>query len=213
MIIITTWRGLWTFISFTYYKEVYRLEFKNEVNCSYPMKLALSVLFFKFLKLDIFLFTFQMLSPFLVSPLKTPIPSSVSLFTNPLTLASWLWHYLILGHRNFTGPRASPPIDDQLGHPLLHMQLEPQVPPCVFFGWWFSPRELWRYWLVHIVAPPMGHQTSSPLWVLSLAPSLVTPCSNQWMAVSIHFGICQALSASIHNSVWFWWLFMGWIPR
>jgi hypothetical protein len=25
------------------------------------------------------------------------------------------------------GPRASPPIDDQLGHPLLHMQLEPQT--------------------------------------------------------------------------------------
>jgi hypothetical protein len=24
------------------------------------------------------------------------------------------------------------------------MQLEPWVPPCVFFGWWFSPWELWR---------------------------------------------------------------------
>jgi hypothetical protein len=31
------------------------------------------------------------------------------------------------------------------------MQLEPQVPPCVFFDWWFSPRELWGYWLVHIM--------------------------------------------------------------
>jgi hypothetical protein len=27
------------------------------------------------------------------------------------------------------------------------MQLEPGVPPCVFFGWLFSPRELWRYCL------------------------------------------------------------------
>ena len=26
-------------------------------------------------------------------------------------------------------PRASPPIDDQLVHPLLHIYLEPQVPP------------------------------------------------------------------------------------
>jgi hypothetical protein len=49
------------------------------------------------------------------------------------------------------GPRASPPTDDRLGHLLLHMQLETGVPPYVFFGWWFSPRELWRYWLVHIV--------------------------------------------------------------
>jgi hypothetical protein len=33
------------------------------------------------------------------------------------------------------------------------------VPPCVFFGYWFSLRELWRYWLFHIVVPPMGLQT------------------------------------------------------
>ena len=32
---------------------------------------------------------------------------------------------LTLGHRAFTESRASPPIDEQLGHPLLHMQLEP----------------------------------------------------------------------------------------
>jgi hypothetical protein len=32
----------------------------------------------------------------------------------------------------------------QQGHPLLHTQLEPWVPPCVLFGWWFS---LWGYWL------------------------------------------------------------------
>jgi hypothetical protein len=24
-------------------------------------------------------------------------------------------------HRGFTGPRVSPPIDDRLGHPLLHI--------------------------------------------------------------------------------------------
>jgi hypothetical protein len=41
------------------------------------------------------------------------------------------------------------------------MQLEPQVPPCVFFDWWFSPKELWGYWLVHINVPPMGLQTPS----------------------------------------------------
>jgi hypothetical protein len=52
------------------------------------------------------------------------------------------WHSPTLGQRAFPGPRTSPPIDTQLGHPLLHMQLEPWVPPCVLFGWWFRPWEL-----------------------------------------------------------------------
>ena len=83
-----------------------------------------------------------MLSSFLVSPLKTPSPIPPPLFTNPPTSASLPRHSPTLGHRTFTGPRASPPNDVQQGHLLLHMQLEPQVPPCVLFGWWFSPWEL-----------------------------------------------------------------------
>jgi hypothetical protein len=74
------------------------------------------------------------------------------------------------------------------------MQLEPWVPPCVFFDWWFSPTELWRYWLFHNVDPPMGLQTPSAPWVFSLTHFLGTLCSVQWMAVSIHFCICQALA-------------------
>ena len=37
-----------------------------------------------------------------------------------------------------------------LCHPLLHIQLEPWVPPCVLFGWCFSLRELWGWsgWLI-----------------------------------------------------------------
>jgi hypothetical protein len=46
--------------------------------------------------------------------------------------------------------------------------------PWVLFGWWFSPWELWVYWFVHIVVLPMGLQTPSTPWVLSLAPSLGT---------------------------------------
>ena len=41
---------------------------------------------------------------------------------------------------------------------MLHIQLQPQVPPCVFFDWWFGSKELWGYWLVHIDVPPMGFQ-------------------------------------------------------
>jgi hypothetical protein len=61
-----------------------------------------------------------MLSPFLVSPPKTRYPP----LTNPPTPTSWPRQSPILGHKTLTGPIASPPIDDQLGHPLLHMQLE-----------------------------------------------------------------------------------------
>ena len=61
----------------------------------------------------------------------------------------------------FTRPRASPPIDRRLGHPLLHMQLETQ---------------LWGYWLVHIADPPIGLQTPLAPWVHSLAPSLGALC-------------------------------------
>jgi hypothetical protein len=79
----------------------------------------------------------------------------------------------------FTRPRASPSIDGQLGHPLLHMQIE---------------TEFWGYWLVDIVLPPIELQTTSTPWVLSLAPSLGALCSIQYMTMSIHSCICQALA-------------------
>jgi hypothetical protein len=118
-----------------------------------------------------------MLSPFLVSSPKIPytLPCSP---THPLQLPG-PGIPPILGHRIFARPRASPSIDSQLGHPMLHMQLETLVPPCVLFDWWYSPRDLWGNWLVHIVVPPIGLKTPSDLWVLSLAPSLGTLCCIQ----------------------------------
>jgi hypothetical protein len=47
--------------------------------------------------------------------------------------------------------------------------------------------------LLHIVVPPMGLQTPSAPWVLSLAPPLRTLCSVQWLTENIHICICQAL--------------------
>jgi hypothetical protein len=61
----------------------------------------------------------------MLSP-KSPIPSP-SLLPNPSISLSWPWHSPVLGHMIFTRPRASPPIDGRLGHPLLHMQLETQI--------------------------------------------------------------------------------------
>jgi hypothetical protein len=107
-----------------------------------------------------------------------------------------------LGHRAFTGPRASPPIDVWQGHPLLHMQLESWVPPCILFGWWFSPWELWGYWLVHIVVPSMGLQTPLALSVLSITSPLGTPCSVQWLAVNICLCTCQALAEPFRRQLY-----------
>jgi hypothetical protein len=61
--------------------------------------------------------TFPSFSP------KIPYPPA-ALLPNPPTPASSPWHSPVLGHRIFTRPRASPPIDGLVGHPLLHMQLE-----------------------------------------------------------------------------------------
>ena len=65
---------------------------------------------------------------------KSPIPSSAFL-PKPPTHASWPCHSPV--HIIFARQRASPPIDGQLGHLLLHMQLKTQLGR--------------GYWLVHIV--------------------------------------------------------------
>jgi hypothetical protein len=97
------------------------------------------------------LFIFQMLSPFLGSPPKTPLsphPSPCSP-THPHLLPGTGIHLHWCKGLSFHWclTRSS----------LLHIELEPWVPPsCVLFGWWLSPWELWGYWLVHIVVPPMG---------------------------------------------------------
>jgi hypothetical protein len=84
-------------------------------------------IFLSFFKLlDIFFIYISNVIPFYDFPFKNPLsPSPIILLTNPPTPASWPWHSPILGHKTFTGQRASPPIDDLLGHLLLHMQLEP----------------------------------------------------------------------------------------
>jgi hypothetical protein len=121
---------------------------------------------FNFFKNYIFhLFTFQMLFPFLVSPPKIPYPLSPPPAPQSTHHHSWSWHSPLLRHRFFTGPRASLPIDDRLGHPLLHILLEPQVPPCVFFDLWYSSKELCRYWLVRIDDRSMGLLYPSAPWV------------------------------------------------
>jgi hypothetical protein len=153
-----------------------------------------------------------MLSPFLVSSLESPIhipplPASMRVFPPPTHLpipTSLSWHFPTLGHQAFTGLRTSPFIDARQGHPLLHMWLGPWVIPCVLFGWWFSPWELWGgggIWLVDIVVPSLGLQTTSTLSVLSLTCQLGTPCPVQWFyshnRISLPTNLCTLLYSKI----------------
>ena len=60
----------------------------------------------------------------MLSP-KPPIPFPHSA-PQPTNSTSRPWHSPVLGHMIIARTRASPPIDGQLVHPLLHMQLETQ---------------------------------------------------------------------------------------
>jgi hypothetical protein len=111
----------------------------------------LFVYLFIYLLLDIFFIYIS--NAILKVPYTLPLPCSP---THPLLLPG---PAIPLYWGIFTRPRASPPVDGQLGHPLLHMQLETQ-----FWGGW--------YWLVHIAVPPIGLQTPLAPWVCSIAPSL-----------------------------------------
>jgi hypothetical protein len=141
-----------------------------------------------------------MVSPFLVFPLKPHCPTHFLLLSNPPTHDSLSWHSPILGHQAFSGSKASPPINVQQGHPLLHMEVEPWVPKC---GWSLvGPWELLEYWLVHIVVPSMGLQFHSAPCVLSVASPLRTLCSFQWLAETICLCICQALAEHLRRQLY-----------
>jgi len=89
-----------------------------------------------------------MLSPFPVSP-SGFLPPPVSMRMLPLsanhTLSPHNLAFPYTGAESLhrINRRASPPIDARQGHPLLHLQLESWFPPCVLYGWWFSP---WDYY-------------------------------------------------------------------
>ena len=161
-----------------------------------------------------------MFSPFLVFPPKIPYTLPRRPAPLPTHSHSCLWHSPTLGNRAFTGPRASPPTDDQLGRPLLHMHLALKVPPCVIYDWWYSSKELWEYWLVHINVLPMGLQSPSAPWVFfwllhwgPCTPSNVfSVFSGHWQSLAgdSYIGSCQQSLVGICLVTG---LFMGWIPE
>ena len=90
-----------------------------------------------------------MLAPFLVPTHNLPSPpsppASLRMFPYPPT-----YSHLPSLALPYTGSLSLPKTKGLSSHcclkarPLLHMQLEPCVPSYIFFGWWFSPWELWQ---------------------------------------------------------------------
>ena len=117
-----------------------------------------------FFLLDIFFIYISNVIPFPGFPSENALSPPLSPCSPTIPL--WLPSLGIPLHR----VKASPPIDEQQSHHLLHMQLEPWVP--LYSSWWCSFWELWGYWLVHIAVPSMGLQTMSAPWVVFLAPPL-----------------------------------------
>jgi hypothetical protein len=74
--------------------------------------------------------------------------------------------------------------------------------PCVLFGWWFNPWELWGIWLVDIVVLPMRLQTPSALKVLALTSPLGSMYSVQCLAVYIHIYIGLALAEPLRGQLY-----------
>jgi len=125
--------------------------------------------YFSFFFLGYFIYLHFKCYP-LSSPLPGPLPSSpasVKMLLLPPQHSGIPLHWR--NEPSFTGPRASSPIDAGKCHPLLHMWLEPWVPPCVLFDCRFSPLELWGrgVWLVDIVVLSRG---CKPLQLLQSFP-------------------------------------------
>jgi hypothetical protein len=110
-----TKRGLFSYITYIEMNLEIR---KTKVDC---LKFCFFILFCFVFSLDIFLFTFQMLLPFQVSPPKTTYLNPTIPAHQPTYSHFPLLAFPYLGHLAFTGPRVSPPIEVL----LLHMQLEP----------------------------------------------------------------------------------------
>ena len=120
---------------------------KDFLICLSLMKIVLNISPFL---LDIFFICISNAIPFPGFPYQNPQ------LTNRPSPTSLSWHSPTLGHQAFTEPRASLLIDVQWVHPLLHMHLEPWVPLCVHFGWFFITWELTALTDKWILAEKLG---------------------------------------------------------
>jgi hypothetical protein len=127
-------------------------------------------------------------SPSHICPPLSPLPVWECFPTHPHFSTPPLKHPPRLEHQTSSGPKTSPPVAIRHGHPLLHMYLEPWIPPGTLFGWWSS---LWENWVVRsdYVVLPMGLQSSSAPPGLPPAPSPGFMIGVWWLAPSINICI------------------------
>ena len=117
----------------------FRYIFRNNLCICYNILFTFFI-YIRFL-LDILFIYISNVIPFPDSlPTRNPISPSPLLMplwgcdpSHPPTTASPERHSPSLGHQAFIGPRASSPLDVQHSHALLHIWLEPWVPPCILF--------------------------------------------------------------------------------
>jgi len=79
------------------------------------------------------------------------------------------------------------------------MWLEPWVPPCVLFGWWFSPWELWKGLVGWYCCSSYGVANPLAPSIFSLTPPLGSLCSVWWLAASILICISKALAEPLRR--------------
>jgi hypothetical protein len=146
----------------------------------------------------------------MLSP-KPPIsPPPPAMLLNPPTPASWPWHSPVLGHMIFTRPRASPPIDGLLGHPLLHRKLETKLWMVLVSSYCCSsyrvadPFSSLGTFSTSFIRVPVFHPIDDCEHPLLYLPG--TGIASQERAIS---GSCQQNLSGMCNSVWIWWLYMG----
>jgi hypothetical protein len=119
-----------------------------------------------------------------------------------------------VGHMIFAIPRASPPIDGRLGHPLLHMQLETQLWGILVSSYCCSsyrvadPFSSLGTFSRSFIRGPVFHPIDNCEHPLLYLPGIGIDSQERVMSWS-----CQQNLSGICNSAWVWWLYIGWIPR
>jgi hypothetical protein len=131
-----------------------------------------------------------------------------TLLPYPPTPTSWPWRSPVLGHIKFTVPNDGP-----LGHLLLHMQIETQALRVLVSSYSCSTyrvadpfSSLGAFSSFSIVGPVFNLKDDCERPLLYL-PGI--GIASYETAIS---GSLQQSLAGICNSVWVWWLIMGWIP-
>jgi hypothetical protein len=144
-----------------------------------------------------------MLSP--KPPIPSPHHAPQPTYLSP---AFWPWHSPLLGHMIFTRPRTSPPIDGQLGYPLLHMQLRHSSGQILVSSYCCSsyrvadPFSSLVTFSSSFIRGPEFHLIDDCEHPLLYLPG--TGIASQERAIS---GSCQQNLSGFCNSVWFWWFY------